>query len=333
MNSPRPSSRQVDREHHHQQQPSNDLPHINHPGGGGGGSASPRPQYAIPRSPLASASRPKPVASPIPQFRRHTPAQQQQQQQLYNTNSNSNDNNPSSSPSGLNPNPGPSRNSTPQPYTQFHQQKSKINNQGPQSHWSSPPSPSASMTANDQGNINNNITSPSPPGGGASLKRSLLDMQAPAFDYDDFRERYDAAMAQHMARDRELIDQYKKVAITLQAWVSVLGQYDEQKSIERRDAQILELEQKEAELEALRVHSLGIFNGFNHLLEQMNSNPPPPPQGVRQQQQFQMRSPQAQPRANLLGGIGKGKPAPGGLGGGISGGAQGGGGVHTRKRG
>ena len=91
----------------------------------------------------------------------------------------------------------------------------------------------------------------------------------------------------------------------------------------------MELEQKEAELEALRVHSLGIFNGFNHLLEQMNSNPPPP-QGVRQQQQFQMRSPQAQPRTNLLGGIGKGKPAPGGLGSG-AGGAQGG--VHTRKRG
>ena len=31
------------------------------------------------------------------------------------------------------------------------------------------------------------------------------------FDFDDFRARFDAVMQTHMARDRELVDKYKRV--------------------------------------------------------------------------------------------------------------------------
>ena len=45
----------------------------------------------------------------------------------------------------------------------------------------------------------------------APSKNSVLDTQMEKFDFDDFRARFDAVMQTHMARDKELVDEYKRV--------------------------------------------------------------------------------------------------------------------------
>ena len=49
------------------------------------------------------------------------------------------------------------------------------------------------------------------------------------FDFDDFRARFDDAMEAHMARDKELVEEYKRVASVSKVffffffWATVVG--------------------------------------------------------------------------------------------------------------
>ena len=45
----------------------------------------------------------------------------------------------------------------------------------------------------------------------APSKNSVLDTRMEKFDFDEFRARFDAVMQTHMARDKELVDEYKRV--------------------------------------------------------------------------------------------------------------------------
>ncbi|KAF8469643.1 hypothetical protein BDZ91DRAFT_720634 [Kalaharituber pfeilii] len=107
----------------------------------------------------------------------------------------------------------------------------------------------------------------------AQPKSSILDSPMERFDFEDFRARFDAAMEPHMIRDRELVEEYKRIAATFQAWVSVMGQFDQQSDLTRRESQISNLNQKEAELEAYRKQSQSAVQDIQNILDKMGSAP------------------------------------------------------------
>ena len=44
------------------------------------------------------------------------------------------------------------------------------------------------------------------------------------FDFDDFRARFDAVMHTHMTRDKELVDEYKRVVqVSTSTWCLISG--------------------------------------------------------------------------------------------------------------
>ncbi|KAF8456154.1 hypothetical protein BGX38DRAFT_1266471 [Terfezia claveryi] len=105
----------------------------------------------------------------------------------------------------------------------------------------------------------------------APSKNSVLDTQMERFDFDEFRARFDAVMQIHMARDKELVDEYKRVVQTHQAWVGVLGQFDQEQDINRREKQITSLQQKEDELETYRREGQAAVQDIQSILERIGA--------------------------------------------------------------
>ncbi|KAF8424522.1 hypothetical protein EV426DRAFT_80563 [Tirmania nivea] len=140
-----------------------------------------------------------------------------------------------------------------------------------QHHEMSPPSQLHPSTPPSQNKGKGRATSSNEQLQQASSKNSVLDTQMEKFDFDDFRARFDAMMQPHMARDKELVDEYKRVVQTHQAWVGVLGQFDQEQDINRREKQITSLQQKEDELETYRREGQAAVQDIQSILERIGA--------------------------------------------------------------
>ncbi|RPB27113.1 hypothetical protein L211DRAFT_846664 [Terfezia boudieri ATCC MYA-4762] len=89
----------------------------------------------------------------------------------------------------------------------------------------------------------------------APSKSSVLDNQMEKFHFDEFRARFDAVMQTHMARDKELVDEYKRVV----------------QSSQRREKQITSLQQKEDELETYRREGQAAVQDIQSILERIGA--------------------------------------------------------------